>query len=177
MALIVAILAHPYPTRSRASARLVAAIRDLPGLEIRDLYGLYPDFDIDVSAEQAALAPARLVAWIHPVYWYAPPALMKHWCDQVLTKGWAYGEGGTALAGKRCLWVATTGGDEAAYAPSGRHGLPFTAFAPAVERTARYCGMEWLEPHVVHGAHLIDDAALEQRARALRRRLDEYARA
>lgn len=177
MALIVAILAHPYPTRSRACARLVSAIRDLPGLEVRDLYGLYPDFDIDVAAEQAALAPARLVAWIHPVYWYAPPALMKHWFDQVLVKGWAYGEGGAALAGKRCLWVATTGGDEAAYAPGGRHRHPFGAFAPAVERTAAYCGMEWLQPHVVHGAHLIDDAALERRALELRRRLDEYARA
>jgi len=52
---IVVIHAHPYPSRSRAGAALVAAIRDVPGIEIRSLYALYPDFDIDVAAEQAAV--------------------------------------------------------------------------------------------------------------------------
>ena len=53
-----------------------------------------------------------LVVWMHPVYWYSVPALLKHWFDKVLALGWAYGEGGTALRGKHCLWVPTTGGDE-----------------------------------------------------------------
>lgn len=174
--MIVVMFAHPYPRRSRACARLLAAIRDLPGLEVRDLYQRYPDFDIDVAAEQAALAPARLVVWMHPVYWYTAPSLLKHWFDKVLVNGWAYGPGGTALAGKGCLWVATTGGDEQAYSPEGRHHHPFEAYAPVVEQTARYCGMEWLEPHIVHGAHLVDDATLEARALALRARLEAVAR-
>ena len=98
--MILVILAHPYPRRSRACAALVEAIRDLPGLEVRSLYDLYPDFDVDRAAEQAALERARLVVWLHPLFWYTVPALMKHWLDEVLVRGFAYGPGGTALAGK-----------------------------------------------------------------------------
>ena len=35
-----------------------SGIYDLPGLEVRSLYALYPDFDIDVATEQAALDAA-----------------------------------------------------------------------------------------------------------------------
>ena len=171
--MILVVLAHPYPSRSRANSRLVTAVRDLPGVEIRDLYRRYPDFDIDVAAEQEAAAAAHLLVWMHPVYWYTAPALLKHWFDKVLVKGWAYGSGGDALEGKPCLWVPTTGGDEHAYSEAGRHHHPFTSFSPVVEQTARYCGMQWLEPFVVHGAHLIDDASLDARAEALRARLME----
>lgn len=176
MALIVVVFAHPYPSRSRANARLLAAIEGLDGLEVRDLYRRYPDFDIDVAAEQEAMSRATGVVWMHPVFWYTTPALMKHWFDQVLVKGWAYGDGGTALAGKPCLWVPTTGGDDHAYSHEGRHHHPFTAFAPVVEQTARYCGMDWQEPFALHGAHLVDDAALEAAAAALRARVEALAR-
>lgn len=40
------------------------AVSDLSGLEVRSLYDLYPDFDIDVTAQQAALSRADLVVWI-----------------------------------------------------------------------------------------------------------------
>ena len=72
---------------------LVAALEGL-GVEVRSLYDRYPDFDIDAAAEQAALDARRLVVWLHPLYWYGVPALLKHWFDTVLVKGWAYGEGG-----------------------------------------------------------------------------------
>jgi glutathione-regulated potassium-efflux system ancillary protein KefF len=175
--MIVVIHAHPYPKRSRACAALVAAIRDLPELEVRAIYDLYPDFDVDAAAERSAMERARLVVWLHPIYWYTAPALMKHWFDQVLVKGWAYGPGGTALKGKDCLWVATTGGDERAYAPQGRHGHPFAAFAPVVEQTARYCGMSWLEPFVVHGAHEVAPEALRDAGARLRARLESWSAA
>jgi glutathione-regulated potassium-efflux system ancillary protein KefF len=173
--LIVVVHAHPYPARSRAVAALLAAIADVPGLHVRSLYQLYPDFDIDAAAERAALEPARLVVFLHPLYWYSVPALLKHWFDAVLVKGWAYGEGGTALAGKPCLWAVTTGGDEEAYSASGRHGRAFEDFAPVVERTARYCGMRWLEPFVLHGAHSVDEEALRAAAIGLRARIAEAA--
>ena len=96
---------------------------------------------------------------MHPLFWYSVPALLKHWIDKVLAYGWAYGEGGTALAGKHCLWVPTTGGDEQAYTPSGIHAHPFASFVPAIEQTARFCGMHWEPPHVVHDANAIDERA------------------
>jgi glutathione-regulated potassium-efflux system ancillary protein KefF len=174
---ICVVHAHPYPSRSRANAALLAAIREVPQVQVRSLYDLYPDFDIDTDAERKAVEGARLVAFLHPIYWYAAPALLKHWFDTVLVRGWAYGEGGTALRGKDCLWIPTTGGDDAAYSASGRHRLAFASFTPVMEQTARFCGMNWLEPFVVHGAHLIGDDELRDAARALAARLRAHAEA
>jgi len=90
--MLVLVYAHPYPNRSRANRLLIEAVRDLPDLELRSLYDLYPDFDIDVEAEQRALAAASAVVWQHPLHWYSVPSLLKHWFDKVLARGWAYGE-------------------------------------------------------------------------------------
>jgi glutathione-regulated potassium-efflux system ancillary protein KefF len=171
---IVVVFAHPYPRHSRACAVLLRAIADLPGLEVRSLYDRYPDFDIDAAAERSALEPARLVVWMHPLYWYTAPALLKLWLEQVLVKGWAYGEGGTALAGKDCLWVATTGADAPAYSTTGKHAHAFDAFVPVMEQTARFCGMNWLDPFVVHGAHVVAEQELVDAGARLRRRVQEW---
>jgi glutathione-regulated potassium-efflux system ancillary protein KefF len=169
--MLLLLFAHPYPDRSRANQALLNAVRDLAGLEIRSLYDLYPGFDIDVPAEQAALLRARVIIWQHPMYWYSPPSLMKHWFEKVLTRGWAYGEGGTALRGKRAQWAITTGGEPQAFTEQGMHAFSFESFVPAVEQTARFCGMSWEAPIVVHGAHRISDAALASAAREYRERL------
>ena len=140
-------------------------------MEVRSLYDRYPDLGIDVAAEQAALARARVVVWQHPLFWYSVPALLKLWFDEVLERGWAF-DGGTALQGKRCLWATTTGGDEDAYGPEGMHGHRFEAFVPAVRQTARFCGMTWEEPFVLHAAHRCDEAALARAAAEYRARLE-----
>jgi len=171
---ILVVFAHPYPRRSRACAALLAALDGLEGTQVRSLYERYPDFDVDAAAEQAALERAQLVVWLHPMHWYGAPGLLKHWLDTVLVKGWAYGAGGSALAGKDCLWAVTTGGDEGAFTPEGRHAHAFADFVSPMEQTARYCGMNWLPPFVVHGAHQIPDGDLAARAAALRARLEAW---
>jgi len=170
--MLVLISAHPYPDRSRANKALLDAVRDLEGVEIRSLYELYPDFAIDVAAEQSALLRSETIVWQHPMYWYAPPGLLKHWFDKVLVRGWAYGDGGTALVGKRCLWVTTTGGEPSSFSPEGMHAHPFSAFVPAVEQTARFCGMTWEPPLVLHGAHRVTDSDLAATAADYRGRLE-----
>ena len=162
--MIALIYAHPHPDRSRANRALLDAARAVPTVAVRSLYDLYPDFSFDVAAERRVLADARLVVWQHPIMWYAAPALLKLWFDSVLTHGWAYGEGGTALAGKSCLWVTTIGAEPDGYTPAGIHQHPFDAFVPVMEMTARYCGMRWLDPIVVHGAHRISNAQLHEHA-------------
>jgi len=160
MSQAVIIYAHPYPDRSRANRVLSDAVRSLPGVDLRALYDRYPDFAIDIEAEQKALLAADLVIWQHPAYWYTVPALLKLWWEKVLAHGWAYGAGGNALVGKRCLWVATTGGDEAAYGPTGMHAHPFSDYEPVVRQTARFCGMRWEAPMVLHGAHQVLESEL-----------------
>lgn len=169
--MIAVVQAHPYPDRSRANQVLGRAVAGLPGIVVRSLYDLYPDYAIDVDAEQRVLAAADAVVWQHPLYWYAAPALLKLWFEKVLAAGWAYGPGGDALRGKRCQWVVTTGGDVADYQPAGMHGHVFEAFTAGVRQTARFCGMEWLDPLVVHAAHRIDADALDAWARRYRERL------
>lgn len=169
--MICVIHAHPYLSRSRTNHVLADALRGAPDVELRSLYDLYPDFDIDVSAEQRALEPASLIVWMHPIYWYSTPSLLQQWFEKVLAVGWAYGEGGTALRGKHCLWVPTTGGDPGDYAISGLHAHVFADFVPPIEQTARFCGMLWQRPHVIHGANAIDEASLARHAAELLRRL------
>ncbi|NUO48927.1 MAG: glutathione-regulated potassium-efflux system oxidoreductase KefF [Polyangiaceae bacterium] len=165
------IFAHPYSDRSRANQALLRAVSDLPTVEVRALYDLYPDFDIDVEREQRALVNAEVIVWQHPMYWYSVPGLLKHWIDKVLTRGFAYGDGGVALKGKRCLWVTTTGGMASAFSPEGHHRFPLESFVPPIQQTAQFCSMEWEPPIVVHGAHTISDAALKGAANAYRDRL------
>lgn len=167
----VVVYAHPYPDRSRANRALVEAVSVLPNVSVRTLYDRYPDFAIDVAAERDALLSAERVVWQCPLYWYSVPALLSLWFEKVLGHGWAYGTGGTALRGKRALWMTTTGAAASAWAPDGVHGRPFAAYVPPLEQTARFCGMVWEPPMVLHGAHRIDDDALARWAVGYRERL------
>lgn len=169
--MICLLYAHPYPDRSRANRALLSAAARVPEVSARSLYDLYPDFAIDVEEEQAALSRAHVLVFQHPLYWYSVPGLLKHWFDKVLARGWAYGEGGQALRGKRCLWAVTVGGDEASYAPGQSHGRPFDDYLPPLEQTARFCGMDWEPPFVLHAAHKLTSRELDGEAERYRIRL------
>lgn len=173
--MILVVVAHPYPDRSVANRALTQSLAGLEGLQVRSLYDLYPDFSIDAVAEQEALTGASVVVWQHPFYWYGVPALLKLWFEKVLTQGWAWGPGGEALRGKRCLWVVTTGGGEVDYLPSGLHGHRFEVFVPSVRQTAEFCGMIWAEPLVVHEARHLTPEELEAWGARYRTRLAALA--
>ncbi len=87
--MILIIYAHPYPHHSHANKRMLEQARTLEGVEIRSLYQLYPDFNIDIAAEQEALSRADLIVWQHPMQWYSIPPLLKLWIDKVFSHGWA----------------------------------------------------------------------------------------
>lgn len=158
--------AHSRPHLSRVNRPLAEAARRMPGVLVHDLYEAYPDFFIDVPAEQARLAAADIVVFLHPIQWYSMPALLKEWGDTVLLPGWAYGEGGHALEGKTYWLVATTGSAAEAYQADGVHGRPFDEYLHAFRQTARLCRMRWAPPLVLHGAHQRDAAAIEAHIQA-----------
>ena len=179
MAHILVLAAHPQLEHSRVTRTLMRAAARAhrehgPHIEVRDLYALYPDYFIDTAAEQAALAPARLVVWLHPVHWYSMPPLMKLWLDEVFSFGWAYGPGGRALCGKDLWLVASTGGPATSYRPDGYNRYFFDAFLHPCEQTAALTGMRWLPPLVLHGAHQVDEAALAEHAELLIDRLQGW---
>ena len=170
---VVVLYTHPYQDRSRAGRALIDQVRDLPGVSTRALYDLYPDFAIDVAAEKEALLAADVVVWQCPIYWYSVPPLLALWFEKVLERGWAYGDEGTALQGKTVLLAVTTGGGPTTYRPQAMHGFPFGAFLPPIEQTARFCGMEWEEPFILHDAHIVKDSDLAETAQRYRRRIEE----
>lgn len=170
---IVIVLAHPKREMSRVGQALARTAAAQPNVQLRDLYALYPDYFIDVAAEQAALEPAQLVVWLHPIQWYGMPALMKLWVDEVFTYGWAYGTG-AALAGKDLWLVTSTGGSADSYHPSRYNRYFFDAFMPPYDQTAALAGMRFIPPLVQHGAHRASDAELAAQARLFGERLATY---
>lgn len=169
---VLLVMAHPAFERSRANRALVRVALGTAGVSVRDLYELYPDFNIDVPAEQAALSHHSAIVLQYPVYWYATPALMKEWLDLVWLHGFAYGRGGEAMKGKRFLVACTTGGGPDAYTPEGMHGFPIDTFLKPMEQTAVLCGMKWEKPFVLHGAVTKSPEALAQAAERYRKRLE-----
>ena len=170
----VVLCAHPHIEHSRVTLALAAAGAALPEVEVRDLYALYPDYLIDVAAEQAALADATLLVWLHPVHWYGMTPLLKLWADEVLAFGWAYGPGGTALRGKDLWLVVSTGASAEAYRPDGLNRYFFDAFLPPYEQTAQLVGLRFLPPLVLHGAHRGSDADLKAHVQIFASRLASY---
>jgi glutathione-regulated potassium-efflux system ancillary protein KefF len=165
--------AHPQLAQSRITRALMYQAAALPAevAQVRDLYALYPDYLIDVAAEQAALSQAELVVWLCPTHWYGLPPMLKLWMDEVLTFGWAYGQGGTKLQGKDLWLVTSTGGPEESYSTEGSNRFFFDAFMPPHEQTAALCGMRFLPPLVQHGAHRLSEAELAAHADVFAQRL------
>lgn len=151
---IVVLLGHPNLRTSRVNRRMLSALAEWPpadartDVQIRDVYSLYPDYSIDVPLEQSVLQSAQLIVLQHPMYWYSMPALLKLYVDEVFMEGWAYGEGGQALAGKD-LWLAVSAGsgtEPRALHPNRR----FEHCLPPYRQTAEQCGMRFLPPFVLH---------------------------
>jgi glutathione-regulated potassium-efflux system ancillary protein KefG len=115
------LFAHPALEKSKANRALIEGVENLNGVTFHDLYETYPDFHIDVEHEKELLLQHDHVIWHHPLYWYSVPALFKQWFDLVLEYGWAYGNGGNALSGKKVTSVITTGGSQEAYGPAGQN--------------------------------------------------------
>jgi glutathione-regulated potassium-efflux system ancillary protein KefG len=164
-------LAHPALERSRANRALAKAAKGLEGVTFHDLYETYPDFMIDIEAEQEKLMAHDVIAVQFPLYWYSTPALLKEWFDLVWLHGFAYGLDGNALAGKRLFAACTTGGAARAYHARGYNRFTLDEYLRPLEQTAYLCGMVWETPFVVHGASVKDDDDLKAEAQRYRARI------
>ena len=171
MSRVLLLFAHPALHKSRVNRCLVEAACALDGVTLHDLYETYPDLHLDVDREQALLAAHDVIVWQHPFFWYSCPALLKEWLDLVLEHGFAYGEGGDALRGKRVLTAITTGGPADSYGSAGLNRYSIAQLLAPFEQTARLCGMEYLEPFVIHGTHRLSKAEIAKHAAAYRDRI------
>lgn len=145
-------LAHPRLDRSEISAPMFTAAQAIDGVTCVDLYAEYPTFEIDVDREQARLLAHDAIVFLHPLYWYSAPAILKEWQDLVLEHGFAYGRDGDALTGKAMVNAISCGATEDAYTPDGANGAHLRALLAPFEKTADLCGMRFLAPFVLFGA-------------------------
>ena len=167
------VFADPSLQRSRISRRVVEAVAALPGVEVRDLYQLYPDFYIDVRRERDLLKAAPLVVFVFQLAWYAVPSLLKEWFETVVKPEWAQREPGR-LQGKTAFAAVACASLESDYRPGGLHGRPLEDYLAPLAQTAKACGMDWLAPHVFYGADAGEPDAAGRHAEELRTRLARH---
>ncbi|QIW15126.1 hypothetical protein A4G20_01555 [Pasteurellaceae bacterium RH1A] len=136
---------HPDLSQSIANKTIIETLQNQAQgtLLVRDLAKQANAYQFDLAQEQAALLAADTIVLQFPFYWYSAPALLKKWIDDVFAFGFAYGEG-ARLAGKSLLVSCTVGGREIDY--SGQPFRPVGSYLQMFEDTAKYCGLNWLEP-------------------------------
>ena len=140
---ILVISGHPNLQQSTANSTILAELASgLPTAEIRKLDELYPNFQINVEAEQEALAKADIIVWQFPVNWYHFPAIMQKWLSDVFTYGFAYGSE-QKLAGKKLYISCTTASPEEAYQHDGAQKHTIEEYSYAYQQTAALCGLEF----------------------------------
>ena len=149
---ILVLFAHPSLDRSEVNRPMALATADTDGVTFVDLYAEYPDFQIDIDREQERLLNHDVIVFMHPLYWYSTPAILKEWQDLVLEHGFAYGSDGTALHGKIFFNALTAGGTEAAYCAQGYNHYTIRELLHPLEQTAALCGMRYLPPFALFGA-------------------------
>ncbi len=125
----------------------------------------------DVAGEVAKLRAADRVVFHFPLWWFAPPAVLKGWFDRVLVHGALHSveqrfDAGLCR-GKSALFCVTTGATEAESGFDGKEGDVRMLLWPAAY-TLRYLGFSVREPRVVHGVHGYFEGAEEE---TLQRRL------
>ncbi|GGR66302.1 NAD(P)H oxidoreductase [Streptomyces roseolus] len=104
-----------------------------------------------VRAHMDRITAADDIVVVFPVWWMAPPAVLKGWIDRVWNYGFAYGRSKPRLAGKRMLWLALMGGPEAEIE---RLGLSTALDVQLRLAVSRYCGIENASVEIVYGTEL-----------------------
>jgi len=115
--------------------------------------GTLPD---DVAQEIEKIRRADRNLFHFPLWWFAPPAILKGWFDRALAHGALHtvderfdtGQ----FRGKKALFCVTTGSKEEESAFNGKEGDVQLLLWPAAY-TLRYLGFSVAVPKVLHGVH------------------------
>lgn len=173
---VLVLVFHPRMEASRVNKNLMNTLLGIPGIKVKDMYELYPDFNVDVRAEKQDLSEAELVVMQHPFFWYSAPPLLKQWIDLVLEHGWAYGKGGEQLKGKNILHVISSGGTFEAYSPEGRNLYTYNELLRPFELTYRLCQMKQLPPYIIPGANRISPEMLNTHCSQIKKAIEQLAK-
>ena len=144
MTKLLVISGHVDLAHSVANKAILAGLqKEFPDAEFDDLIGLYPDYKIDVKAEQEKLVKADVIVLQFPFFWYNCPSIMRKWFEDVLTHGFAYGSNGKALEGKKLIVSTTAGAPTEMYQHNAAQNFEIGEFMPSFMQLANLCGMQW----------------------------------
>ncbi|WP_086969934.1 NAD(P)H-dependent oxidoreductase [Vibrio coralliirubri] len=152
MSKTLVISGHPNLAESYTNTLIIDTLEtQMADVSIRRLDTLYPDYKIDVEAEQAALIEADVIVLQFPFYWYSAPALLKKWLDDVMTFNFAYGPEGNKLKGKDLFLSFTIGGPKESYDPLSYNHFTIEQLMFPLQQTAYLAGMNYRPPVYTHG--------------------------
>jgi NAD(P)H dehydrogenase (quinone) len=128
----------------------------------------------DVEEHLAAVENADLMILQYPLWWYAPPAILKGWLDRVFVYGRAYTSrrryDAGVFRGKKAMLSVTTGGPETTFHFNGRNGDIEHLLWP-LNFTLYYLGFTVLSPFVSFG---VEGGVKYSSSDAVKRRLRDY---
>lgn len=165
---VLVILAHDDTTTSRVNARFARELEACENVEVRDIKALYPDFKIDVEAEQEAIKKADKVVFQFPMYWFNAPSILKEWMDKVYALGFAFevtskGYERRELEGREFMLAVSMGGAQEAY--DGEKVKSVNECLTPYIYTSKFCGMKVVDPFYIYGAMgALNNDALELKA-------------
>ncbi|MCW9733318.1 NAD(P)H-dependent oxidoreductase [Avibacterium sp. 20-15] len=173
---VLIISGHPNLDHSVANREILTQLeKALPQAEVMRLDLVYPNYQIDVVAEQNRLLNADTIVLQFPFYWYSYPALLKKWVDDVFVYGFAHGSTGGKLAGKKLLISFTTGAAAEQYQPDGAMCHSIEQFLPAFKQLANLCQMQWLPPVYSNGMMTIPNVSTAEQLALVREKAFAHA--
>ncbi len=153
---ILLISGHPDLKSSYANKTILDAMRADANISIRRLDALYPDFQIDVKAEQGSLLDADLVILQFPLYWSSYPAIMKQWLDAVFTYNFAFGPEGDKLLDKKLILSITCGAEANSYAEGGFNFFSIEQYLQAALHPIKAAKMQIVDTIITYEMNAIE---------------------
>ncbi len=148
----IVILAHPNIEQSLVSKSWINALKENHAeVKIHNIYEAYPDWKIDVEAEQKLVSAYDRIIFQFPVQWLNMTPLMKKWFDDVLSYGWAYGPKGDKLVGKEIGAAVSAGSPEEAYQLGGKNLFPLSQLLSPIEATVNFVNAKYHSFHAFYG--------------------------
>jgi len=169
---------HPGYKPSKTNKAMSKAAAQLPGVDVVDMYALYPretDLAEAQDLEVERLYSAARLCIQFPVHWFAATPRAMAWQDVVLNRMFFdKPDEGKRLEGLPFMIAATAGMGEDTYARGARNLYPLEELLRPWEVTANQSGFVWEKPFLAYGNDDFDDADREKVAQEFAARIDAW---
>lgn len=129
----------------------------LMGLELAELQNQTVSDDVRKMQDQIRWADA--LVFIYPLWWFDRPAILKGWCDRVLTQGFAfnYTESGVEklLTGKKAMVCITAGGSKQDF--DNMQVTERDLLLPMTKGTLEFCGVDVVQSQIYYSVATAPD--------------------